>query len=242
MSNSDSHEFIRLVCTHCGHTIDVPVYCGNRFCNVCGFRRRSRVRHRLDWCVSHTPHITGYSFKHLTLTLVSESDIRSMIKKLVSAFRRLRQRAFWKSKVSGGSYVIEITGRPGAWHAHLHVIIYSSFLPYHKLLQLWITCSGSRGVYIQRVPPAQVVSYLTKYLTKPDIPDVVVREIADSLSGYRLFHPFGSWYKISSSCPKAKSDCPICHHSCWLPLDLVYGTHISFSSRDPTHTPAYGVA
>lgn len=235
----DDHMWITILCEHCGHKIEVPVYCGNRFCKVCGRPRLSRVRRRLNWMVARIHQRNDYSIKHLTLTITNEPDLPKMLKHIVSAFRRLRQRAFWKRHVLGGAYVIEITGRPGNWHAHLHIIIHSYYLPYAKLLALWKKCSGSQGVYIKQIPQKDVIRYLTKYLSKPDVPEQVLTETAEALKGYRLFHPFGEWYKILKGYVDQKPGCPKCGEQCWLPLDIFYGRRIHPHSRE---SPATAVA
>ncbi len=63
----EAHEFREVTCTHCGHTITVPVYCGNRFCPICSVPRLSRVRRRLNWIVDHVDPPRGYGIKFLTL-------------------------------------------------------------------------------------------------------------------------------------------------------------------------------
>lgn len=216
------HDFRVIVCQHCGYELTVPIYCGNRFCNVCSAPRLSRVRKRLNWiCASLTPP-RGYGFKHLTLTLRNESDLPIMLSHLVRAFRKLRQRAFWKQHVLGGAFVLEVTGRPGNWHAHLHMIIESRYIPYHKLLQLWLKVSGSRGVWIANIPKGKIVGYLTKYLSKSSVPLEITDEVARNLNGLRLFQPFGTWYAISQTYRAEPTGCPVCKHSCWFPSEILY--------------------
>ena len=233
------HLYITVMCTCCGKQIEVPVYCGDRFCTICGRPRLARVRRRLNWMVSRIRPRKDYGIKHLTLTIANEPDLPEMLRHIVASFRRLRQRAFWKRHVLGGAYVIEITGRPGNWHAHLHIVIHAYYMRYAKLLALWKKCSGSQGVYIKQIPQKDVVRYLTKYLTKPDVPEQVARETAEALKGYRLFHPFGDWFKIMQEYVDEKPGCPQCGEQCWLPLDFIYGTRLTTHARE---SPATAVA
>jgi len=224
----DGHYFISLVCSHCGNTIAVPVYCGDRFCPICGAPRRSRIRARIKWLVQHVNLKQGMRIKHLTLTIRNQKCLVDMLKDLTKSFRKLRSRALWKNHVSGGAFVIEITGRPGDWHAHIHAVIESYYLDFHKLLNAWKECSPGQGVYIQNLPLKAVITYLTKYLTKPDMPEEALEEASLAISGYRLFQPFGSWYSINLTYSKPPCRCKECSSTAF---ELAYKLGISFELR-----------
>ncbi|MBA7646327.1 hypothetical protein ES703_54089 [subsurface metagenome] len=220
--DSDSHSFRTIVCTHCGYKISVPIYCGNRFCPVCSVPRLLRVRRRLDWiCLNITPP-SGYDFKFLTLTIRNQSDLPEMLALLVKSFRRLRQRAVWKQYVRGGAFVLEVTGRPGNWHAHLHAVIEARYFPYDKILNAWRKVSGSIGVWIKRLPKKSIVGYLTKYLSKCSVPENLTDDVSDSVSGFRLFQPFGTWYAVNLTFQMPKPGCPECGKHCFYPQDILY--------------------
>jgi len=207
----ENHAFRTVICTSCGTAIRVPVYCGDRFCPICSVGRLSRVRNRIKFLLQHYSHLAGYGIKHLTLTVRNQSKLQRMIKHIIASFRRLRQRAYWKNHVDGGVYVVEITGRPGNWHAHIHAIINASFMPYDTLKAAWLKVSGSPGLFIQMVPPNAAANYLTKYLTKQDgMPVQVSLEINQSIKGMRWFSPFGSWYKINCTYVKPIHRCKVC--------------------------------
>jgi len=217
------HAFTRLACTHCGQTIDVPLYCGDRFCPVCSVSRKMRIRHRLTWLINCAPRDPRNRFFHLTLTISSEKDLAQMIRNLLKAFRRLRQRAYWKQHVDGGAAVIEVTGHPGAWHAHIHAILSCRWMKWDRLQSLWHSVSRGSGVYITHIPITTAVGYLTKYLSKPEAPDVVSTEISDSLRGIRMFAPFGSWHKINLTYIKPISPCRDCGGVHWQNEDIMQG-------------------
>lgn len=219
-----THQYITIRCMCCAHTMDVPVYCGNRFCPVCSRRRLSRVRRRLEWIIKNVRLYRAYGFKHLTLTIPNQTDLPTMVKQLIKSFRRMRQRAYWKNHVKGGAFVIEITGRPGNWHAHIHAIIEARYMDWSRIHKLWSLCSGGEGTHISRIPAGKVIGYLTKYLSKPDVPDQVSIEISDSLKGTRLFSPFGAWYALNSSYIDSKPSCPECKQSDLMLNDyVIYG-------------------
>lgn len=217
-----SHSFTTIICEHCGHQISVPVYCGNRFCPICSRPRLARVRRRIEFMVKHTEKRNGYSFKHLTLTVRSKNDLPGMLRSLSASFRRLRQRPLWKRSVSGGAFVFEVTHKEGAFHAHIHSIIYSKFIDWNALLLLWMSVSDGRGVYIQRIPEHQIVRYLTKYISKPSSNPSIACDVQDSLSHFRLFSPFGTWYNISKDFVDEKPGCPKCGSRALIPIDIFY--------------------
>jgi len=215
------HNYIRILCCGCGKVFDCPLYCGNRFCDVCNSTRRKRVRRRMEYLIDHVPPSDGKNFLHLTLTIANQPDLSRMAKQLLLSFRRLRQRAFWKNHVDGGAFVIEITRSSYGWHAHIHAIIMSDFIPWKKLKREWTDVSGSSGVYIKKIPKIDIVRYLTKYITKTglSLPDQYAA--SGALKGSRLFQPFGSWYAISCQAPKYVPQCTVCGGSSFDMLERV---------------------
>lgn len=223
--NSKSYHFFQtIICTHCGHEIKIPVYCGNRFCPVCSVPRLARVKRRLKFLVKNSTIPRGAGFKHLTLTIRNQDDLPKMLQDIVRSFRRLRQRAAWKNRVKGGAFVLEVTGRPGNWHAHIHAIIVAYYFPFDHLLKLWKAVSSGQGVYIQKKPESQVISHLCKYLSKPDVPDLVLDEVSAELKSYRMFQPFGCWFKLMKLYVDKKPGCPECKSHSWLPYDIFYNS------------------
>jgi len=217
------HLFFKMVCSSCSHNFDVPVYCGSRFCPVCSVRRRNRVRNRLQHLVKNCDHPKGHGYKHLTLTISNQANLAGMTKEIVASFRKLRNRQYWKNNVDGGAYVLEITGNPGNWHVHIHIVMMSRFMPFDRLLGLWMKVSSGRGVYIQQIPPSAVIGYLTKYITKSDISDDLQEEMNDELHDKRLFNPFGTWHTLAKTYVQPKHVCPECGNSGFMPFDLIYG-------------------
>lgn len=216
-----SHEFRSLRCSGCGSVLVVPVYCGDRFCSLCSKSRRLRIRRRLEYLIDQVSRRPGYSLKHLTLTVPNCKSAVVGASEITAAFRRLRQRKFWKRGVSGGAFVLETTGSPGDWHVHLHAIIDSMYLDWSKLHELWQEVSTGRGVYIQRIPARAVVNYLLKYLTKTDVSPEFRAELADSFAGKRLFQPFGTWHSIPPPTTAHPCVCRICGGDVWLPESMI---------------------
>ena len=207
----EEHRYITIQCACCGHISSVPEYCGYRLCPVCTRPRNTRVRKRLSWLITNRPQVPGTMVKFVTFTVANQSDCAGMVKHLLSSFRRLRQRAWWKKRVVGGAFVIELTGSQGNWHAHIHAVVQARFLAFKELLALWKKCSGGQGVWIQNVKHMnKIASYLTKYLTKTadDKTDFITASL--SLRGVRLFSPIGLWYNKNQEYIPECSVCPDC--------------------------------
>lgn len=226
------HAFRTLYCAGCGFRVKAPIECGNRFCTTCAPRRAFRVRNRIRWILKNHRKKAGHTLKMITLSTSNCKDLDAGVNQLVAAFRRLRQRDIWKNHVSGGATVIEVTGRPNDWHPHLHILCYSRFIPWQKLRSAWTKVSAGTAVYIQNVDDSKALAYVTKYITKSDVPAFLSDDLSKVLSRFRLFQRFGDWHSLRI--PKKLYDypCPNCTRSTWI-VDLV----IESACRDPAYIP-----
>lgn len=206
----DEHQYIRIYCTSCGHSFDVPRPCRNRFCPICSRTRIRLVRQKLTLIVDSLKSIPRYRVRHLVLTLPSAPELNAGARHLIKSFRRLRQRTWFKSKVTGGAFVIEVTGFPGRWHIHLHAILHCRFLDVYKLSEIWEECSGGRIVFVKNLPPSAIIKYLTKYLAKNGAPEQYHKEVSSAFKGLRLFNTFGNWHSKAKSLVKEAYSCPQC--------------------------------
>lgn len=211
------HDYRTIYCGSCGHEIRVPIYCKNRFCPVCSQNRARRIRTRMSGLLSKTRLLPCENFKAITLHVRNQESLAQMCTFLHKSFRKLRSRALWKRHVSGGCFVVEISGKPGCWHAHIHIICQSSYFPWDVLLNEWRFLVGAGGIYIQRIKNEAILGYLTKYLTKVCSEPGVQHEISDQLKNFRLFNPFGNWYRLLPKYVKKKYPCPICSCHIWIP-------------------------
>lgn len=179
----------------------------------------------------------SYGYKHLTLTIKNQTDLKCMVVTLTKSMRRLRQRKLWKDNVKGGVFVVEITRKNSLWHAHLHVIIEAKYIVWKDLRDAWEAVSGSTGVFIQRIPASQIIRYVTKYVTKTELNAADQRVASDALKGSRLFQPFGSWHGPIAKIRLDRYVCPCCERDQW-----EYGTNDMYFKRctdvDATPIPA----
>lgn len=233
------HDYRILYCSHCGFALKVPIDCGFRFCPTCSKRQAFRVRNRLSWIFDNYRPEPGYMLKMVTLSTINCQDLDKGVKSLIHSFRRLRQRRVWKDHVSGGATIIEIKGRPNSWHPHLHILCYSLRLPWRPLLQAWTAVSGGTACYIQNVDSTRARNYVTKYITKADVPPFLLDGLSKILVKYRLFQRFGDWHSLRI--PKKLYDypCSNCGKSEWFypPSFDTYGSKRRSSSRSPPAVP-----
>lgn len=215
------HQWRTLVCAHCGHEIKVLVDCKNRFCPECSPRRSARIANRLQWLINKIQKRPTWRLKMITLSMANCSDLEFGIKQLVSSFRRLRQRRLWKYNVDGGAFVIEVTGRPGSWHPHIHAIVYSRFIPWKKLWRDWKQCSGGSAVWISSVSSQGAIKYITKYISKSDVPAHLWQQLSIELQRFRLFQRFGSWHNLKLPARIMDYRCESCGSCDWL-ADVYY--------------------
>lgn len=229
-----SHIFAVYACGHCGNRQVVPLSCGNRFCSVCQSSRHLRAKRRMKALVNAVKTPAGMRMNFVTLTIPNSSTIEDGVKTLRTAFQKLRASKWWKKKVDGGIFVIEVTKRPKGWHVHAHIACTSRWIKHPELSARWKKLTGAKVVWIC---PAKVsvVGYLLKYMSKaPDAPEQVQLEISTGLRGVRLFQPFGSWFNIKVTVERQQWTCKVCgeHHLDWTP-ETRSGEYAAHIIRDP---------
>lgn len=237
------HQFRRITCSNCTTNVDVPVYCGNRFCPICSITRNLRVRKRITWLLSQQVKFPGYRYQMWTFSMKNCKELSKWVDRdgklqdggiqiLQKCFRKLRSSAVWKSKVAGGCFVIEVKGVPGNWHPHIHALIYCDFIKWSRMFTAWRKASGGRGCHFKDLHEDQAVRYITKYLTKGDVPDNLELEISDGLKGIRLFAPIGLWHSLSKSYKKPATACKCCGGTKWFCWDFELGNFNAYHVKD----------
>lgn len=238
----DPHSFISIYCDGCTEVVTVPEYCGNRFCIICGSARRRRVANRLKSLVNASVPGSGERLKMITLTIPKVQDAREGVRTLLSSFRRLRSRPLWRNSVSGGAFILEICGRPGAWHIHAHILLNALYIPVRRLSKLWAQVSPGKIVDIRLAARDRAVTYLTKYLAKASVPDGLQVVVSDALKGTRMFQPFGSWYHALPPDKKVPFKCPCCGGVSWssqYQIDRLSRSATDGIPSPPTHSDTW---
>jgi hypothetical protein len=108
-------------------------------------------------------------------------------------------------------------------------LCYARWIDWHRLQPAWLSISGGTACYIQNVDSKRALQYVTKYITKADVPEFLEYSVGKVLSRYRLFQRFGSWHGLKV--PKKLSDypCPNCTHTDWMSDIQVSGYSRAFA-------------
>jgi hypothetical protein len=210
------HDYSTIYCANCGHTVQIPVRCGLRFCSICSRSAAARAHARISFICNNIKKTKSEGWKLITLTLISSEDLKTMIDSLVTGFRKLRNRRVWKETVRGGIYVLEITHSTRGWHAHLHVLCMGKFFPQHLLSRTWKAITGSSIVDIRQVQPGGAIGYITHYLTKFDLTTGDRADAEAAVKNRRLWSPFGIAHDLNLKYVPAKVPCPHCGALHWV--------------------------
>ncbi len=205
------HKWLTLICTHCGYEKKVSVPCGDRFCRTCNAGRQARTIRRISWLIKQSKSRDRQTLKFVTLTIPHSRTVFDGTRKLISSFRKLRNRQGWKKRLYGGLYVIEVKGSPAAWHVHMHIVVIGYRYPQKQLLRDWRRIVGRGGAHIEAVhTPNTIHNELGKYLSKPSVHPDFISIVSKGLKGARLFQPFGTWHSVNRRYPKPVKHCPDC--------------------------------
>lgn len=210
MSDTDQPFSAQYEFRHCGshayvlQSLDDPTVfrvagssCHHRFCLPCANERSRSIAMNVQ------EHLGRKRARFLTLTLRSTTEsLGELLTKLSTCFSRLRRRAIWKKRVTGGVAFIEIkwSATRERWNVHLHAVVQGKYIEVGLLSQAWkhIT-SDSLIVDIRAIKDNRTVTrYVTKYACKPLHYSVLhdndkLREAILALKGRRLAITFGDW-------------------------------------------------
>lgn len=214
---TEDHKFLTIYCCGCGHSHVIMQVCKDRYCPNCGHVRRWRSRARLRQVLNGYKYQPGYMLKMLTVSRQNCTDLEKGISELIASFRRLRQTKFWQAHVLGGLFVIEITGRKGSWHPHIHSFIYSKRIPWEQLRDTWTKSSkGGTATWITNISNDKALFYVTKYVTKTNIPQEDRAVASESISGRRMFQRFGTFASIVIDQRFMAKKCDKCNSETWI--------------------------
>lgn len=169
--------------------------CRHRLCPTCGRLRCHRVSEAITEAVKrmNAPRL-------ITLTQIADdSTWKRKYSELMDAFRRLRTRSAWKTRVTSGIYAVETTFNASTqrWHVHVHVVVDGEFFPQKLLSDEWFAASnGSKIVDIRAIHDrSKAAAYVAKYVGKPAQPEAWpsdrICEYARDSRGVRTWHTFG---------------------------------------------------
>lgn len=178
-------------------------HCHNRHCEACARAKRARLVEGIRLVLLDAKARCRF----ITLTLKCQPvPLLDQLDRLLACFRRLRQRTWWKSTVTGGAFFVEIKlgANSGAWHVHLHLLVEGKWVDQKQLSSEWHAVTGDSYIVDVRsiAEDARVASYVAKYATKPLhsavflLPDKL-DECIIAVRGRRLLNCFGSWKSLT---------------------------------------------
>ena len=175
----------------------VPDHCHDRFCIPCAHSRQRVIRNNAYRLIRDHEH------RFLTLTIRNPGqDLNTLLNRLYTAFRKLRQRSIWRNRVYGGAAFCEVTynAERDSWNPHLHCILDGRYIDRPDLSRAWLAVTGdSFNVHIRLIRTKHAVcDYVTKYATKPLPHNAVscpapLREAILAFRRRRLIVTFGTW-------------------------------------------------
>jgi len=169
--------------------------CMHKLCPFCGRARTAHVAKQLEAIMQAMKRPRA-----MILTVRSnDRPLRDQIAALRRSFRQLRSRRFWKDRVLGGAYTLEITlnERTELWHPHLHIIYDGAYMPVKLLQHNWHDVTGgSEVVWVQDVRDApgaarELAKYIGKVQQVDRLKDHHIRAYADGVNGSRMVQTFG---------------------------------------------------
>ena len=173
----------------------------SRLCPTCGAMRAHKLTRRLESLANliDSPRL-------ITVTLRSSvRPLKEQLEDLVASFSRLRKSKEWKRHVHGGVYIIEVTwnAKRLQWHPHVHALCEGHFWQGEGLTAAWKKASNGSTVTDIRAVHSRggAARYLTQYVTKSqdarDVPDIMLPEWAEAISGARMCQTWGTLH----ACP-----------------------------------------
>jgi len=184
--------------------------CHERWCPMCANQKAAFARES-----THTYIASLLKPRFLTLTLRHcEDGLLEQIEFLQDCFRRLRTRAYWKKRVFGGIWFLQVhrSEHDGCWHPHLHIVLDAKWLEHGTLSDLWDLVSyGSPVLDIRRIHnPESSAQYVARYSARParfatmPVDDRV--EMILAMKGKRLSGTFGNAKCVTLTPPKSDEE------------------------------------
>jgi len=190
--------------------------CGSRLCPFCSNARSAHTRDDLiPLILEHGAH------RLMILTLRSNDDsLKTQIKTLMAAFRRLRNRKLWKDDITGGVRVLEITmnRKTKRWHPHLHILFKGNYIVQKILSKTWKQITGgSNIVWLQQVTNAAgAAAEMSKYIGKPQristLEPAQIRSYARATKSVRMIQTFGDCHAKPIADTDKPKDRPLSDH------------------------------
>lgn len=182
--------------------------CNQRLCPLCSQMRSAELESVVR---EHVGNMDAQRLMTLTLA-ASEKPLKQQIEHLLDSFRRLRRRNEWKSHVTGGIAVVEITyhAKKDRWHPHLHIICDGEYWRQADLADEWMAVTGDskicdiRAIHSKAAAAAYIAKYVAKSAMIADLPDARFRDYVEGTKGLRVAQTFGTLHGKRTKRPPIK--------------------------------------
>jgi len=134
--------FFVMIC-ECGARVKILNDCRSAWCRRC---RRTWEAAALE---AFRPVVDKWIWpSHAVLTVENPRPglLRPTMRKIVRAFRRLRQRALWKRNVGEAVYAWGLTFKRGRWHPHVHVAMDCRWIEAKDFTKAWLEVCMREGL------------------------------------------------------------------------------------------------
>jgi len=178
-----------------------PDRCKDRLCPTCGGYRAFQLRKKTEAALAGAD-----SVRFVTLTLRhSEIPLAESLRRIRAAFSKVRRCGWWRERVKGGIYGVEVKRNPGSgnWHVHLHALVLGDYMDQAALSRVWEAATdGSpivdiRAVHSRKSAVKYIAAYVTKGSSVADWPPDAVQEFAHAMHGQRLLQTFGCLHGVA---------------------------------------------
>lgn len=207
-------------------------YCKHRHCPICQSRKALRWQSRMHQVLDMAPEALEGKWVYLTLTVRNchLTALGQTIDKMETAFRRLRNRSFWRSNVLGGIKFIEVDPDLGDYqyaHPHFHCLIQvrpsmyqgKNYVSEQHWAEAWQACLNAPfvpQVHARRLKGVgdglrNEILRSVSYSMKPRLetpPRGWFLSMADEIKDKRLVQPFGQMREWFSDL-KYQDDCEL---------------------------------
>jgi hypothetical protein len=203
--------------------------CNMRGCWACEYRKRSKLKEKVNNFVRTTVNKARKAWRFVTFTLpgswyeARHADLESQLKIVKTSWRSYRQKMKYRGIPINGFYTIELAGghsKKREWHAHIHVLQEWVKFPFDEARRLWTESvdkkmrkqlsswtegkftNDSRSVQVDEISDASIADYLTKvtnYVTKGPQVEHNAAEVSQILYGKRTTGWLGRYYGTKSN-------------------------------------------
>jgi hypothetical protein len=166
--------------------------CKVRFCPLCERAAKLTVTSQVYAGIRGVKRL-----RFLTLTLKHTSaPLGDQLDFLTACFRKLRKAKYFKARVQGGIWFLQLTRPNGEWHPHLHCLLDGQYIEHAAIKRMWAHITkGSTIVDIRAVKQAdKAAEYVARYAQQPTDPGKLLPEELDEvLDAFNGRHTKGCW-------------------------------------------------